>query len=55
VIIEFDPAAELIQGWLTQDGRPPTFFSGWLELASALERARPQHLPDSAYARPIDR
>ena len=38
--IDLDPAAEPIQGWLAEEGQPPRFFLGWLELSSALEQAR---------------
>ena len=40
MVIEFDSTTELMQGWLQYDDAPFAFFSGWLELASGLEKAR---------------
>jgi hypothetical protein len=40
VTIDFEPAVEPIQGWLSDGCEPPRFFRGWLELSSALERSR---------------
>lgn len=31
---------DVIQGWVAEEGSAPLPFSGWLELASAVERAR---------------
>jgi hypothetical protein len=38
--LDLDPAAEPVAGWVAVAGGDREAFVGWLELASALERAR---------------
>lgn len=40
VRIEVEPAAEPIEGTVTQPGRAPRRFFGWMELVGLLEGAR---------------
>jgi hypothetical protein len=45
LIIDLDTLSEPIQGWLAEEGRQPRPFLGWLELSSAIERARQAGAP----------
>jgi hypothetical protein len=38
--LELDPASDPVVGWLVADGGERVPFTGWLQLAAALERAR---------------
>jgi hypothetical protein len=40
IALDLDPRAEPIEGRMSVAGGPPEPFTGWMELASALERAR---------------
>jgi hypothetical protein len=40
VELDLDPGADPIEGRMSVAGGPPEPFTGWMELASALERAR---------------
>jgi hypothetical protein len=40
VDLEFDLAADPVEGRLSADGGAPEPFTGWIELAAALERLR---------------
>jgi hypothetical protein len=38
--LELDTAADPVEGWLVRDGGTREPFTGWIQLAAALERAR---------------
>ena len=38
--LELDPAADPVQGWLVVAGGEREPFTGWIQLAAALERIR---------------
>jgi hypothetical protein len=38
--LELDPLADPVEGWLLDDRGERVPFTGWLQLAAALERAR---------------
>ena len=40
VRVEVEPATDPIEGTVTQPGRPPRRFFGWMELVGLLECAR---------------
>jgi hypothetical protein len=48
VHVEVEPATEPIEGTVTQPGRPPRRFSGWMELVGLLECARGSARTDDA-------
>jgi hypothetical protein len=45
--LELDPAAETVVGTITTDDGVERRFSGWMELASAIEAWRTESSPDT--------
>jgi hypothetical protein len=48
--LELDPTADPVTGWLVTNGGEPEPFTGWLQLAAALERARLATTPSGPLA-----
>jgi hypothetical protein len=43
--IEIDPIADPVEGWLVVGGGEREAFTGWIQLAAALERVRAGTVP----------
>jgi hypothetical protein len=48
--LELDPMSDPVEGWLLEDGGERVPFTGWLQLAAALERARLGAAPSAPLA-----
>ena len=46
--LELDPAADPVEGWLVVGGGEREPFTGWIQLAAALERIRVGGPPPTA-------